>query len=110
MKLCLALLLSIAGTIPAAAQTQPQGQAQQSVPPAGTGQPDEYYTLEDINAMIAFYESPVGQKTLQNQTKIAVEALQAFMPVVMKLTKQAEDEVKKEHPELVPGNGDSPSR
>jgi hypothetical protein len=24
--------------------------------------------------------------------------------------KQAEDEVKKEHPELVPGNGDSPSR
>jgi uncharacterized protein len=195
MKLCLALLLSIAGTIPAAAQNQPQGQSQQSVPPAGAGQPDaakiaqihhlldvmgitqqapqmmrammgpmqksltdsmanmlpkdgmspdlaarsqkysallnerliskmetvdfaalyvpiydEYYTLEDIKAMTAFYESPVGQKALQNQTKIAVEAMQAFMPVVMKLAKQAEDEVKKEHPELVPGNGDSPSR
>jgi uncharacterized protein len=195
MKLCLAVLLSIAGTIPAAAQSQPQGQAQQSVPPTSAGQPDpakiaqihhlldvmgitrqgpqmmrammgpmqktmadsmvhmlpkdgvtpdlaarsqkysallnerliskmetvdfaalyvpiydEYYTLEDINAMIAFYESPVGQKTLQNQTKIAVEAVQAFMPVVMKLTKQAENEVKKEHPELVPRNGDNPGR
>jgi TonB family protein len=61
---------------------------------------DKHYTLDDINALIAFYESPVGQKTLQLQPQISVESMQSVVPTIQKIMKESEDEIRKEHPEL----------
>jgi len=35
----------------------------------------KYYTLEDIQDIVRFYESPVGKKLAQSNTKIAMETI-----------------------------------
>jgi TonB family protein len=61
---------------------------------------DKHYTLDDINALIAFYESPVGQKMLQLQPQISIESMQSVVPAVQKMVKESEEEIRKEHPEI----------
>lgn len=38
---------------------------------------DKYFTEEDIDQLIIFYKSPIGQKMLELYPKISVEAMQA---------------------------------
>jgi len=38
---------------------------------------DAHYTIEDINAMIDFYQTPVGKKMIQNMPQISQESMQA---------------------------------
>jgi len=62
---------------------------------------DKHYTLDDINVLIAFYETPAGQKTLELQPQIAAETMQTLNPVVQKIMDDSDAEIRKEHPELV---------
>jgi len=62
---------------------------------------DKHYTLDEINVLIAFYETPAGKKTLELQPQIAQETLQTLNPVVQKIMDDADAEIRKEHPELV---------
>ncbi len=70
---------------------------------------DKHYTADDISALIAFYESPVGQKSLQLQTQITVESMQAITPVIQRLTRESAAEIQKEHPEFDAGNDSHPA-
>ncbi len=36
---------------------------------------DKFYTEEDIDALIAFYNSPIGKKMVANQTSISQESM-----------------------------------
>lgn len=55
----------------------------------------KYLSLEDIKGIIAFYESPVGKKLAESNTKIAVEimpiAQQIGMETMQKLAKNLEE-------------------
>jgi TonB family protein len=62
---------------------------------------DKHYTLDEINFLIAFYETPAGQKTLELQPLIAAETMQTMNPVVQKIMDESDAEIRKEHPELV---------
>jgi len=64
---------------------------------------DKFYTLEDINGLIAFYESPIGQKMVQNQIPLMQEYMQTLMPATIRMSQEATEEVYREHPELKPG-------
>lgn len=44
----------------------------------------KYLTIEDIRAIIDFYETPVGKKLAESNTKIAVEA----MPIAQQIAQQ----------------------
>jgi TonB family protein len=70
---------------------------------------DRNYTADDIDALIVFYESPVGKKTLQLQTQLSVESMQAVTPAIQKLMKESMAEIRKEHPEFELGNDSRPA-
>jgi uncharacterized protein len=63
---------------------------------------DKYYATDEIKGLIAFYESPVGQKSVDVQSSLSVDLLGRLMPTVMQMSKDVESEVRKEHPELFP--------
>jgi hypothetical protein len=63
---------------------------------------DKYYTPDDIKALIAFYESPVGQKSLEVQASLSLELMSTMGPAIQQFAKDAENEVRKDHPELAP--------
>lgn len=58
----------------------------------------KYLTLDDIKGVIAFYETPVGKKLAESNTKIAVEimpiAQQIGMETMQKLMKELQEKKK----------------
>jgi TonB family protein len=61
---------------------------------------DKSYSSEDLNGLIAFYESPVGKKMVRVQFALYSEAIKSFGPAISNMIKDSEAEIKKEHPEL----------
>jgi hypothetical protein len=63
----------------------------------------KYFTKGDIDALIAFYSSPTGQKMIRQMPQVTAEAMQALMPVMMKQTdamsQHIKDEIAKEQKE-----------
>ena len=55
-----------------------------------------HYTLEEIHELIAFYESPVGQKLLQTMPKLIADGMEGMMPVMMKHMDKLNRDLKKE--------------
>jgi len=57
----------------------------------------KYFTKGDMDALIAFYSTPTGQKVLQELPAVTAEGMQAMMPImqksVEKMTERAEQEV-----------------
>lgn len=55
----------------------------------------KYLSLQDIQGIITFYESPIGKKLAESNTKIAVEimpiAQQIGMETMQKLMKNMEE-------------------
>jgi TonB family protein len=70
---------------------------------------DQHYTLDEINALIVFYQSPAGQKTLQLEQEISLETQRALAPAVVRIVNETEEQVRREHPELYSGNDPSPA-
>ena len=52
----------------------------------------KYMSLEDLNEMIKFYQTPIGQKFLKNNSQIMLESMQVGLEWGMKL---GEEIVKK---------------
>jgi hypothetical protein len=61
---------------------------------------DKNFSDEEILGLISFFQSPIGQKYQITQRQAAVDILPALMGQTLKLVKEAEEEVYKEHPEL----------
>ncbi len=61
---------------------------------------DRHYSLDDINALIAFYQTPTGRRTLEVEPLISVEVRQSLMPILLTIMKDTQEQMKREHPEL----------
>ncbi|MEI6178615.1 MAG: DUF2059 domain-containing protein [Verrucomicrobiota bacterium] len=57
---------------------------------------DKYYTLEDLKAINAFYESPVGKKILTTLPQIMQESMKIGQEWGEKIGRQAVEEAQKE--------------
>jgi hypothetical protein len=44
----------------------------------------KHFTKGDMDALIAFYSAPTGQKILQEMPAIVGEAMEAMMPIIRK--------------------------
>jgi TonB family protein len=61
---------------------------------------DTHYSLDDINALIAFYQTPTGRRTLEVQPLITTEFRQSLTPILLTIMKDTQEQIKREHPEL----------
>jgi hypothetical protein len=57
---------------------------------------DKYYTIEDLKAVNAFYESPAGQKVLSSLPQIMQESMKIGQEWGQKIGKQAAEEALRE--------------
>ncbi|MGA2346849.1 MAG: DUF2059 domain-containing protein [Candidatus Sulfotelmatobacter sp.] len=60
----------------------------------------KHFTKADIEAMNAFYSSPVGQKVLQELPVVVQEGSQAAMPILSKYLDQWKDRMQQEMKEM----------
>lgn len=56
----------------------------------------KHFTKSDIEAMNAFYSSPVGQKVLEELPAVMQEGMQAAMPLMSKYLSEWQDRMKQE--------------
>jgi len=63
---------------------------------------DRHYSKEDIEGLIQFYQSPLGQKLAKNLPEIARESQQAGSQLGQNLGRESVQEVLQEHPDLRP--------
>lgn len=70
---------------------------------------DRHYSKEDIEGLIQFYQSPLGQKLAKNLPEIARESQQVGSQLGQNLGRESVQEVLQEHPELRPGGGAAPA-
>jgi uncharacterized protein len=61
---------------------------------------DKYLTDDDVKALIAFYQTPLGQKTLTVLPKMAAELQAQGMRIGEEAGRESMQEVLAEHPEL----------
>ena len=61
---------------------------------------DKYLTDDDVKALIAFYQTPLGQKTLTVLPKMAAELQVQGMRIGEEAGRESMQEVLAEHPEL----------
>jgi hypothetical protein len=57
---------------------------------------DKYYTLEDLKAVNAFYETPAGQKVLSTLPQLMQETMRIGQEWGQKMGKQAAEEAEQE--------------
>lgn len=70
----------------------------------------KHFTHGDIEAMNAFYASPVGQKVLEELPAVMQEGNQAVMPMLSKYLSEWQEKVKKEfESEKKPAPANSPA-
>lgn len=63
---------------------------------------DKYYTNEDLEGIIAFYSTPLGQKLLKNSPDVLRESQTVGYQWGSKIGAESEREVLAEHTELKP--------
>jgi hypothetical protein len=61
----------------------------------------KHFTHGDVEALNAFYSSPVGQKFLHETPAVTGEAMQAMVPIMTKYTQQWQDRMQKEIMEMM---------
>jgi uncharacterized protein len=58
---------------------------------------EKHFTKGDMNALIAFYSAPTGQKILQEMPAVTADAMEAMMPILRKnverMTQREQQEV-----------------
>lgn len=74
-------------------QGMPYDQMQEKMVPVY----QKHFTEGDLNALIAFYSSPTGQKMLKEMPSLMADSMQVTMPMirdhVQKVTQQLQDEI-----------------
>jgi hypothetical protein len=69
----------------------------------------KHFTKGDINAVIAFYSSPTGQKMLREMPAIMGESMQTIMPLMRKYTETMTARIQQEVAESLKKAGPNPS-
>jgi len=67
----------------------------------------KHFTHGDIEAMTAFYSSPVGQKVLEELPAVTQEGMQAAMPIMSKYLSEWQERMKHE---FEPAQKNSPAK
>lgn len=57
---------------------------------------DKYYTLDDLKAINAFYDTPAGKKLISVMPQVTMEAMKVGQEWGAEVGKQAEEEIEKE--------------
>ena len=68
---------------------------------------DKYYSLEDIQGLIAFYETPIGKKLLATTPQVMQESMKIGQEYGQKIAQQAMEEIKAQTG--APGASSSPT-
>jgi hypothetical protein len=61
----------------------------------------KHFTKGDIDALIAFYSSPTGQKVLREMPAIMAESMEAAMPIAQKYTQGVAEHVQEQIAEMM---------
>ena len=64
---------------------------------------DKYFSMEDIEGLTKFYETPAGKKELSRLTQVMIECQAAGAKFGEQLGREAMIEVLAEHPDLQKG-------
>ncbi len=56
----------------------------------------KHFSNGDINNLIAFYSSPIGQKFLQEMPEVTGESMQAMMPIMRKYMNDAQERMRQQ--------------
>ncbi len=67
---------------------------------------DKYFTSEDLNGLLAYYRSPLGQRMLKVLPEVTRESQAAGFALGQKAAQEAMEELKADFPEFVPGAKD----
>ena len=67
---------------------------------------DKYFTSEDLNGLLAYYRSPLGQRMLKVLPEVTRESQAAGFALGQKAAQEAMEELKVDFPEFVPGAKD----
>jgi len=86
-------------------QGMPYDQIQEKMVPVY----QKHLTEGDLNALIAFYSSPTGQKMLKEMPSLMADTMQVTMPLirdhVQKVTQQLQDQIAQMKKSAKPGQG-----
>jgi hypothetical protein len=61
----------------------------------------KHWTKGDVDAMVAFYSSPTGQKLLREMPTTMAEAMQALQPIMQKMMTTTMDRVQEEVAQMI---------
>jgi uncharacterized protein len=61
----------------------------------------KHFSRGDIDALVAFYSSPTGQKILKEMPAIAAEAMQNMMPIVQKYVSTVQQQLQQQVAQLL---------
>jgi len=67
---------------------------------------DKHLSSEDLKQLLAYYQSPFGQRMLKVLPEVAHESQVAGFKLGQKAAQQAMEELKADYPELVPNSND----
>lgn len=65
----------------------------------------KHFTKGDVDALVAFYSTPTGQKMLKEMPAIMSDAMQASMPIMQKMMAKAIQQAQDELAQLEKENG-----
>ena len=68
---------------------------------------DRHLSDEDLNGLLAFYKTPLGQRTLKVMPEIMRESQAAGFALGQKAGQETMLDIQTEHPELMPGARES---
>jgi hypothetical protein len=69
----------------------------------------KHFTKGDIDALVAFYGSPTGQKIIREMPSITAEAIQSMMPLMQKQMSAMADRIQQEVAQLEKEAKDKPT-
>jgi uncharacterized protein len=67
---------------------------------------DKHLSNDDLRELLAYYQSPFGQRMLKVLPEVARESQAAGFKLGQKAAQEAMEELKGEYPDFVPGAGD----
>lgn len=69
-----------------------------------------HFTRSDVQAMNAFYSSPVGQKVLEELPSVMQEGMQAAMPIMSKYLTEWKGRMQQDLEKLAPATAPAPAQ
>jgi hypothetical protein len=64
----------------------------------------KYLSKSDVDALVAFYTTPTGQKILKEMPLVSAEAMQSASGIVQKMMARAQERVQSEMAQVQKGN------